>query len=153
MRKYGLVGSLRIEFHKLSLSVHFVHSWIVERTSPRISSFPNLQMNRILKHRWRPVKGAPIGTGWPRQTPLPSGIHSNRAQPARHPVNGAIAHSSRTVTTLYRPSTPLVCCANQGMVAIFVLRPTSNRRVRWRRIPSRGGEERCVVLYHSQHLL
>jgi hypothetical protein len=44
--------------------------------------------------------------------------------------SGALAHSSRTVTTFHRPSTMLVCCGNQGMAFIFVLRPTSDRRVR-----------------------
>jgi hypothetical protein len=57
--------------------------------------------------------------------------------------------SSRMVTTLHRPSTPLVCCANQGMAFMFV--PRTNKRPTGASTPgpSRGGEERCVVLYHS----
>jgi len=148
MREYYLVGILRLEFQQLSLSVRFAHSWTVEWTSRRTSPFPNLQESRILRHRWLPVKGPPIGTGWPRKTPSTSGTRSNRAQPARHPVHGAVALSSRTVTALRRPQTVLVCCTNQGMAFIFVLRPASDGRVRRCRVTSRRGEERYVV-YHS----
>jgi hypothetical protein len=89
MSKYGLVGSSRIEFHKL----FFLFILLICELWHEICA--DLHLSQILRR----ITFYNIADDLSMSIWLAtSGTHSTRAQPARHPVHGALAYSSPRFT-------------------------------------------------------